>query len=344
MPNPKDIDKFMENFYKLNISKGKPVVANFFMSIGYSKATAYRKIKRIGQGSLKRKPGSGRKPTVATVTNIKKLTEMFNNKSGCSLKKAGKKFNCDKSCISKILKNKTNIRCFKKIKKPKRTANQMKNMRPKCRKMSEFYHDLDFIMDDESYFTLSNSSLAGNDRFYTDNRDECPDDVKYKYKSKFEKKLLVWIAICPKGMSRLYFAPSKQAINEDIYINECLNKRLVPMVQELYGKNRKFVFWPDLASSHYSRATQKYLNSKKFKYVDKEINPANTPESRPIEDFWSELKRMVYENNWEATTLDQLETRIKYCYSKIDKKIFLKYSANVHKRLNRIAKYGIKAR
>ena len=40
-------------------------------------------------------------------------------------------------------------------------------------------------------------------------------------------------------------------------------------------------------------------------------NTANLPEVRPIEDFWSILKAKVYENNWEAKTLHQLEIRIK---------------------------------
>ena len=45
--------------------------------------------------------------------------------------------------------------------------------------------------------------------------------------------------------------------------------------------------------------------------VDKVDNAANLPEVRPIEDFWSLLKAKVYENNWEAKTLHQLEFRIK---------------------------------
>ena len=56
-------------------------------------------------------------------------------------------------------------------------------------------------MDDESYFTLSNSTLAGNDRFYTDDVRTCPESVKHNLKSKFEQKLLVWIAVSSEGMS-----------------------------------------------------------------------------------------------------------------------------------------------
>ena len=44
-----------------------------------------------------------------------------------------------------------------------------------------------------------------------------------------------------------------------------------------------------------------------FKHVDnmslQTIDPANLPEERQMEDFWSILKVNVYENGWEAKTL-----------------------------------------
>ncbi len=65
--------------------------------------------------------------------------------------------------------------------------------------------DLDFLLDDESYFTLSNSFLPGNDRFYSSNVSKTPESVKNKYKAKFEPKLLVWICISPKGLFKPVF-------------------------------------------------------------------------------------------------------------------------------------------
>ena len=59
-------------------------------------------------------------------------------------------------------------------------------------------------MDDEKYFTLSNSEIKGNDGFYTDNVEEVPNNVRYKQKAKFTDKVLVWCAIPIKVISRLY--------------------------------------------------------------------------------------------------------------------------------------------
>ena len=53
-------------------------------------------------------------------------------------------------------------------------------------------------------------------------------------------------------------------------------------------------------------------------FVEKADNPANLPECRTIENFWSILKGLVYKNNWHAENLKKLHSRIKYCLNKVD--------------------------
>ena len=52
-----------------------------------------------------------------------------------------------------------------------------------------------WILDDESYFNLSHSTINGNDTFYTSNIDVTPGEVKYTEVAKFELKLLVWVCM-----------------------------------------------------------------------------------------------------------------------------------------------------
>ena len=63
------------------------------------------------------------------------------------------------------------------------TALQKKAARPKCRKLLECYRKRDFILNDESYFTLSNSTLAGNDRYYHQDKENAPLNVRYKFQT-----------------------------------------------------------------------------------------------------------------------------------------------------------------
>jgi hypothetical protein len=40
------------------------------------------------------------------------------------------------------------------------------------------------------------------------------------------------------------------------------------------------------------------LEERKIEYVPKEENPPNVPQIPPIENFWANLKRKVYSNNY----------------------------------------------
>jgi hypothetical protein len=68
--------------------------------------------------------------------------------------------------------------------------------------------------------------LSGNDLSLT------PDSVSSKYCTKYEKKVLVYLVMSPKGMCTSYFRPSGLAINQDVYLEDCIKKKLVPFIQK----------------------------------------------------------------------------------------------------------------
>ena len=43
------------------------------------------------------------------------------------------------------------------------------------------------VMDDEKYFTFTHNNMPRNDGFYTRNKENVPDNIKFKTKAKFEK-------------------------------------------------------------------------------------------------------------------------------------------------------------
>ena len=171
----------MENFYKKNQNLQDCELAKAFQPMGLSRATSYRKVKRLRVGAPLRKQRNDRPAKIATANNIKIIEQNFKNRDGCSQRKVVIK--STQLYVSYILKKYTNIRCYKKIKKPKRTAAQLRVIRPKCRKMYKMYKNRDYVIDDESYFTLDNSDLAGNDMFYNDDINSCFDNIKYKLMS-----------------------------------------------------------------------------------------------------------------------------------------------------------------
>ena len=90
------------------------------------------------------------------------------------------------------------------------------------------------VIDEEKYFTLSNSEISGN-KYYTDYIQIKADDVIYKKKREFEPKVLVWIAISEDGMSKSYIQESRGATIANAYINKCLRPNLVPIIKEHYN-------------------------------------------------------------------------------------------------------------
>jgi hypothetical protein len=334
------LKKRVYEFYEKNICHGKLFVAKHFITEGVSKSTVYKHIKSAELNEpLERKKGSGHPTTIATKANIKKITKMLNHTT-LTHTYVAKKMKCTRQHIEYILKKYTNIKSRKKIRKPKRTAAQLKAAKPKCRKLYEKYKNFTIILDDESYFTLSNSTLAGNDRFNSDDVKKTPDNIKYKYVAKFEPKVLVWIAFSSEGVSQPLFFQSGQAINQYVYLKQCIQKRLVPFINA-YHSGSSYVFWPDLASSHYAKTVIEYLNKQKINFVAKAENPANVPEARPIEDFWGDLKRAVYKNSWEAKNILHLQHRIKYCLINMDKSAMQSRASEVHRRLYSIGRYGL---
>jgi hypothetical protein len=270
----------LQKFLKKNRNLEHNEIYDHFVKLGYKKRSLQRWVSvLLKKKTLKRKVGSGRVATKATSKTITKVKNLFNHRDGRSQRRVAAKFGCTQQYISHILKRRSKIKCFKKIKKPAMTVKQLKKTRPKCRKVIEKFEKLDFVIDDESYFTLSHSTLPGNDRFYSSDIQKTPRDVKYKFKSKHEKKILVCFAISPKGMSEPYFVPSGLAVNQKVYLEECVKKRLIPFINKNYPKGG-YVFWPDSASSHYANSVVNFLKSEKVNLLPKYLNPAKCSRSK----------------------------------------------------------------
>ncbi|CAF4137061.1 unnamed protein product, partial [Rotaria sordida] len=153
-------------------------------------------------------------------------------------------------------------------------------------------------MDDEKYFSLSNVNILGNAYYYTNDKSTTPPDVKYKKKMKYEPKIMVWLAISSKGISEPYIHRSKNAISENVYLNQYVKPKLMPFIEK-HLVNDEILFWLDLAHAHYSNVVLTYSESESVPIVPKANNPPNIPQERSIEDFWGILAQLVYEQNWE---------------------------------------------
>lgn len=333
--------KRVYEFYLANCSEGKTYTVNHFLAEKMPKRTIYDIITRAELDSgHQRVQGSGRPARIMTKTNVKRLKTLFDHKDSISQRQAANRFKCNQSHISKTLKKKTAIRARKKTTIPKRNEQQRGVAQTKCARLHHNYGGRDFIMDDESYFTLAHSSIGGNATFYTSNITETPATVKFSFKEKYQPKLLVWMCFSAKGFCRPFFMQSGGAVNQKIYLKKCIQDRLMPFITE-HHSDGNYVFWPDLASSHYAKTVTSYFRDNGVHFVAKEDNPANLPECRPIEDFWSILKSMVYKDNWQAENLPQLRRRIEYCIKKLDPELIQRLAREIPKRIDFIRRHDL---
>lgn len=335
--------------YKLDLRKA---VANVFGSLStneilkifkdkdISRATIYRVIKDCKEGKKQEiRPKSGRKKKLSVQTT-KKLIQSAKNKVGQSTRRLGRKFKVSNATIHRILRR-NNIFKRKRQEAPKYTAKQLEKIPKCCRalRLKHFANEKFIILDDESYFTFANHNTSGNAFFYTDDIETVPDNVRYAPKAKFEPKVLVWVAISSKGISTPYIRPiGGPAVDSGVYISKCLPK-LVQFINKHHSGD-DIMFWPDLASCHYSKQSTDWLKAQNIPFVPKADNPPNVPQARPIENFWANLKRAIYDKGWEATSDAQLVSRIKRKLKEMDISLIQALMRNVRSKLRKIEDHG----
>ena len=251
--------------------------------------TVSRVIKQFKERlTVEKRTGCGRKKGYADSEKAKKIVAQFQRKPNISGRKVALKTNCSESFVRKVKKNE-GLKSFKVQKVPDRNAKKNEEAKQRAKKLR---HDLInnyecCVMDDETYVLGDFSQLPGVDFYVADTRGNVHEQYKTQKKTKFPKKFLVWQAICSCGKRSSSYVTTG-TINTELYIKECLQKRLLPFIQQ---HEVSTFFWPDLASCHYSKSAIEWYENNNVVFVPKEANPPNCPELRPIERYWALVKR-----------------------------------------------------
>ena len=303
-------------FYMENWMQGKVYTIKHFKAMNIPKSTIYRVLQRYEEGTgSKRKSGSGRPAIKMTNTKKRMLIKEATHKVGATQRKLAKKYDISVAMVNNILK-KNQIKYSKRKTAPKYYPGQQERAQKAIRKLRRDFFppsgSASIVMDDESYFCLKNDQTPANSGYYQkigSSNGDVPENVRFKYTSKYPEKLLMWITISEKGISEPFFLVKKASLNGATYRDECIKSRLLPFLEK-YHSDQDFFFWPDLATCHYAKDTQELYSSLQIPYIPRDSNPPNTPQLRPIEKFWAILKDKVYEGGWEATTFRMLKQRV----------------------------------
>ena len=86
-------------------------------------------------------------------------------------------------------------------------------------------------MDDKTYVKADYSQLPGKQYYVAHTKGGVNAIFKFQKMDKFGKKCMVWQAICSCGLKTSPFITTG-TINAQVYIQECLNKRLLPLYKK----------------------------------------------------------------------------------------------------------------
>lgn len=332
--------KLICNFQDNNPTLKKSEVVKHFVTMGISRRSIYSILSNYEKRkTTTRAKGSGNFSTLSHSKTRARLAKLTSNKVAKSYRELGNKLECSKTTVKKYLES-MGIKRRTRKRKPAVSETQEKTQKIRLSLLTQnVFHaqnDIVCVMDDESYFTMDGNEWQG--QYYYERDDNVDKKVKYVEHTKYPKKVLLWLAISPAGMSEPVFLTKGLAQNSDVYIRDCLPK-LKAFINK-YHRRDNVIFWPDLAPSHYSRKTINALEELGIPVVKKEENPPNVPQLRPIETFWANLKRKVYARDFRPKTEVSLMAKIKRELKKMPTSTFSTSMAEVPRMCRKAHRIG----
>ena len=311
--------------------------------LGLQRNTVRRIILRFKDiNSTTRKPGSGKKSGPVDKKLSKNIVALLKRNPNVSERAVATKLQTSKTNVHNV-KQRAGIKSYLVQNAPGREEKNVENARKRARKL---YDDFllktkgCLVMDDESYIKADFRQLPGRNFYAATKRFAVDRKYRSKFLWKFLKKFLVWQAICSCGERSDSFVTTQSLISE-IYIKECLTKRLMPLLTK--HKNtpiQSHLFWPDLATCHYSKATMEWYASNGVQVVTRTANPPNCPELRPIERYWAITKGHLRRSQSIAKNHIHFKTLFDKSASKVSKEVVHSMMGEVKSKVRKFAKEG----
>lgn len=309
-----------------------------FIAQGEKKSTIYGTVsryQRTGTSVFGEKCGRNRSVSTEQVSKTVKRKLLNTNKS---IRQVAKEVGISYTTAHNI-KRRAKIMTAKCTQTPKYTQRQIKLSKTNARKVYRMASRKRFIIDDETYVTCDPRDTGLPKSYHYKDKTKVPDEVRFKTKTKFPKRFLVWQAIDECGnVSKPYV--KQGTLKGEEYREECLRKILLPFIGK-YHSNSKHLFWPDLATIHYEKTVLQFMKQNGITFVPKASNAPNVPQARPIERFWY-LCKLEYSKR--SGVYNDIKS-FRKVWSEVSKKVAEMYAQNLmsstRKNLKLIADHGV---
>lgn len=278
-------------YYKTQAVFDKLATYIHFREEGIPKRTIYNAMARFDKtGESKYKKVGGSVRSEINKRKIKTIGRIYKKNPSSKVRLVAKKVRLPVSTTQFLKKKVLNIKAYSKQSQPKYIKDQKKRAKTGCLKIYKKVIRKMLIIDDETYMPFDPQDVPGKTFFHASNPEDVNYSEKVKPKAKFTKKYMIWLAIAENGQISEPFI-TDQKMDGDMYFRECIQARLIPFLSKFEINN--ILFWPDMATVHYTKNTTDELKAQKINFVEKTENAPNVPQARGIERYWA-LCKMEY--------------------------------------------------
>ncbi|CAF4679245.1 unnamed protein product, partial [Rotaria magnacalcarata] len=175
-------------------------------------------------GSIELSTSPGRARTIRTKESIKKVKNRLNQKKKVTNRKLAAELNISRTSVRQILKDDLLLQSYRKIVEPLLTAEHKKKRKTFSSWVRTHFRKEDtmkILFSDEKLFDIDGIYNSQNDRIWTVSRAEADEKDGVKQNRKFPQKVMVWLAVCSKGVSPTVMS-DEGTIDHDRYIREVL--------------------------------------------------------------------------------------------------------------------------
>ena len=228
---------------------------------------------------------NGKTKRVRNPKLIKVIRERIRRKPDQSGRSLARSLKVSSRTLYRVLHEDLGMKAYKKRKVAGLTTAQKIKRCKRARLLLDWHATDDIIFSDEKMFVLEVSHNSQNNRIYAKAAENIPLSIRQVPRFQNHTSIMVWGAICRRGKLPLIFIDKGVKINQKYYLEEVLEKNLLPEAQKLFG-NDYYCFQQDGAPSHTAHLVQRWCNANLTDFITKDEWPPSSPDLNPL-DFSS---------------------------------------------------------
>ena len=253
-----------------------------------------KSIRETGEINLQR--STGRPRIIRTNATIQKVRKKTNKKPQLSARKMALEMGLSETTVRRVLKDDLKLKAYKKTVQPLLTDEHKEKRKRFANWIRTNFRKEDtmrILFSDEKLFDSDGIYNSQNERIWAATRTDADAKNGIRQTRKFPMKVMVWLAVCSKGVSPLIVF-EKGTVDHNRYIREVLPVAL-QYSNATFGGH--WTFQQDGATPHTHKETQAWCAKHFPSFIDKEHWPPNSPDMNPLDySIWDEFASHIQWN------------------------------------------------